>query len=434
MDRGADGDLSLRDPEADRRMAATPSLWRYLPQLALYPLRGYALGVVLVLGTAFMLVAKAGLFGIAAGAILMGWFGFYLLDVVGETALGHARPPPLGTEVFSQFEFGRILLLFAYVLGLVLTPAYFAAFRHNHAAAWLVAAMLFLLPAFIAQLALEDDLLSILNPAKLGYFILITGPAYVGVCVLMAAAGALNVLLAGHVAAVLTHMLTLYCLIFTCHLLGYTAYHHHEKLGMAVAVPKPTDETRRAETQRTALEARLTRLDAFAGQEQWQAAVALVLAPERAVNDARLFYEELFEALVTRRQPALALAAGTRLMEILAQQQRFLRALDIYALCLDLSAQFEPNVNLCVLLAETALREHRLPLFERIVCEVPPRHPGTEAAISLQFLHARYLAETRHDDAAALALLAPLRSAGHHPLHARIQALYRALGGVEPEA
>ena len=158
------GDLRLDHPEADRLMVSTPQLWRYLPHLLWYPVRGYGLGIVIGMGLLAWLAGYAGPFGIALTGILFGWLGHYCMHVVTHTATGHAMPPPLGTEVLFQGDKLRFGLLFCYLgtLSLLLVPL----FKPDHAG-WLVAVLIlgvYLFPAFIAALALQPDLLGVINP------------------------------------------------------------------------------------------------------------------------------------------------------------------------------------------------------------------------------------------------------------------------------
>lgn len=430
MGNDRDDSFKFHDSAADRRLAEAVSLWSYLPQLLRYPLRGYALGVVVVLGLLFAMALYAGLFGIAMLAILVGWLGFYLLEVVGDTASGHALPPPLGTEVFSQFEFGRIGLLLGYVIFLELVPLYLAVFHHSEGARRLAVVMLVILPAFIALLAMEDHAWEALNPFKLVLFIFQTGFAYLVICAVLVASLVVAVVIGRHLVSALAYMLLLYCLILVCHLLGFVAYHRQEQLGLTVAVAKPTEASRRFEVQQAALQGLLETIGQLAAANNAHAAVKLILQPAAGVTEPSVFYQQLFEALRARKHTALALVAGSRLMEVLARGKHHERALDIYEQCLDLASRFEPpDINLCVPLAETALQTRRFPLFEKIVAQVTARHPETEVAISLTFLRARYLAEFDKDDTAARILLEPLLANATHPWHTQITALYNALSG-----
>lgn len=97
----------------------------------------------------------------------------------------------------------------------------------------------------------------------------------------------------------------------------------------------------------------------------------------------------------------------------------------------------QPTASLPTL-AEQALRDKRLPLFERLEAVAGKRMPGSDEAASLQFLKAQTLVAQRQghrdNDAAALALLEPLLARDSHPWAQRIQALHKALSGMRPRS
>jgi hypothetical protein len=428
-------DLRLDDPEADQRMAATPSLFAYLPQLVRYPVRGYATGVTLVIGVAFWILGYSGIFGIAASGIMFGWMGFYLMKVVEETALGHAIPPPLGIDALYQTDQVRLLIIVVYVFTLVTLTAGAVRDGKTAEALLLCAAGVYLLPALVASLALQPTLLSALNPLSLLRFMYYTGWPYPVACLLLAGLGVATVLLAGHVAGAFSDICVVYGLIFICHLVGYVIYHRHEELGIAVMVQKPTDESRAREVQERRQRTLLAHIDAKLEAKEPQAAREELFAENGAdLINPRLFHEELFEALRLRHQDALSLLQGTRLIQVLMREKRIHRALEICEQCLDVSADFEPQpLPLAVPLAEQALHGQRQALFERIAAGVLARHPGSDEAAALQFLKAHLLAEHRQD-AAALALVEPLLAKQGHPWRARIVALHTALMGLHKKA
>lgn len=425
-------DLRLDDPEADQLMAATPSLLAYLPQLVRYPLRGYATGVTLVIGVAFWILGYSGIFGIAASGVMFGWMGFYLMKVVEETALGHAIPPPLGIDALYQTDQVRLLVIVVYVFAVVTLTAGAARDGKTAEALLLCIAGIYLLPALVASLALQPTVLSALNPWSLLRFMYYTGWPYPLACLLLAGMGVAAVLLSGRLVGAFSDIFMVYGLIFVCHLVGYVIYHRHEELGIAVVVQKPTDESRAREVQERRQRTLLAHIDARLEAKEPQAARDELLSENGAdLVNPRLFHEELFEQLRLRHQDALSLVQGARLMEVLMREKRVHRALEIYEQCLDVSTDFVPQpLAFTVPLAEQALHDQRLALFDRIAAGVLARHPDSDEAVAMRFLQARLLAEQKQD-AAALALVEPLLARQNHPWRARIVALHTALVGLQ---
>ena len=425
-------DVRLDDPEADQLMVTTPHVWNYLPWLLYYPLRGYAMPIVVVMGAVIWICGYAGIFGFAASSIVFGWMGYYSMGVVSRTAQGHAIPPPLGTEVLFEGEKLRLGMLVMYIVSVLLMTV--AATRPGHAG-WGILVFIvgiYLLPAFLASLALQPDLLTALNPLVSLGFVWHTGLAYLVACLALAGVGFLGVVLSGHIAGIFTSMLLVYGLLFICHLIGYVAYHRQDQLNLAVSVARPTAESVAAQQQAVRLQALLAEVDKQLEAKNPQAARdAMLKETGMELGNPRGFHEDLFEALRIRHQDALSLVQGIRLMQLLIHQKRLARALDICEQCLDVSKDFLPHPPaLTVTLAEQAQRDKRSSLFVRLDELVERRLLGSDEAASMQFLKARALAEQRQDGA-ALALVTPLLAREQHPWRARIVALHTALSGLQ---
>ncbi|MDE2140590.1 MAG: hypothetical protein KGJ17_08840, partial [Gammaproteobacteria bacterium] len=68
--------------EADQRLAAAPSAWRYFPSIARYPLHRDALIVVLILGLGLWLMLFSSAYLVLLLALGMAFVTQYLLGVV----------------------------------------------------------------------------------------------------------------------------------------------------------------------------------------------------------------------------------------------------------------------------------------------------------------------------------------------------------------
>jgi len=279
---------------------------------------------------------------------------------------------------------------------------------------------------------LQPTLAGAINPINLLGFVFYTGIPYLVACLALAGVGYLMVALSGHVGEALMSVLLVYGLVFVCHMVGYVAYHQHEKLGIGVHVARPTAESRALEEQQERLASLLKQMDKLLDARDAAAARDLMLREETAdLINLRSFHEELFEALRQRHQDALSLVQAERLIQLLVKEKRFVRALDIWEQCLDFAKGFVPApAGLAGPLAEQALKEKRLKLFACIDAAVQARQPPGEEWVCLQFLKAQALVEQKQD-AAALALLAPLVVRGPHPWAPRIQALHKALQGMQ---
>jgi hypothetical protein len=303
---------------------------------------------------------------------------------------------------------------------------------HPGLAALAVCLGIYVLPAFLASLALQPDLLSILNPLVLAKFLWYTGFAYMLSSLLLAGVGFAGLGLAGHVSAISSDILLIYGLIFVSHMVGYVAYHKQDELGIAVSVERPTEEGLAEQAQAMRVAEILGEVDRHLQANMPKAAHDALLSDDGAEQaNLRGFHEDLFEGLRQRHQDALSLVQGQRLLALLVQQKRLPRALDICEQCLDLDKTFLPAPPASVgQLAEQALKDRRMPLFARLDAAAHARAPQGDEAVSLQFLKAQALVAQKQD-AAGLALLTPLLARTGHPWAPRIRALHQALQGMQ---
>ena len=416
----------MRDAAADRRMADTPALRAYLPRILLYPLSGHALPALLMF-TLFLWIGLQSIFGIALLAIVSPWVFHYAEAVIERTAMGQSTPPLFGGDMIflGGLSALRPLIGIALIVGAwqVARPA------GPVAAAMALGAGVFLFPAFMLLLTVQNSLAAALNPLQWLQVIVGAGLVYPAVCLVLAAAAAGAVLLAGTAGLALTLFVAIYTWLMVCHLLGYVAYHHAEKLGLDVKPHLPADERHQQEQQQARLAALLLKIDAALAAKDLQAAGdALYHEPGGPANVLR-FHEELFQQCERRGNAGLLHAQGQRLITQLIQHKRLPQALDAAETCFDAHRDFAPaKPEQAVLLAEQALQSKRLGLFERLAGDGDTRYAGQPAAVSLAFLKAKYWYEHRRDESKAREALKPLLAETQHPQHRQIAAYARALG------
>lgn len=421
--------------EADKRLAAAPSAWRYFPSLVRYPLHRDALIVVLLLGVDLWLMLFSSAYLVLLLALGMAFLTQYLLGIVQSTALGYAAPPQFVREILSQPNYFRLLALALYLVPLTLLVLFAAYFRFAWLAYPLLAIGTFLLPAFIAVLALADDVREAGQPLKLRHFIRQGGDAYLVVGLSMAALVMTAYAFGGGMFSLLAALGAIWLLIVTCHLLGFVAFHGYAQMNVGMEELKKTEDVRRLEEQQGKLRELLLQVDEMLAMGDQRAACDVMFLDPGPLLDVQKFHEDLYEALRSRGQAILALVQGKRLIHLLMQQHKTGRALTVYEQCLNLSGFFEPRELLETLqLAESALQEGRLPLFDKIAAGIVQQHPGTDEAVGLQFRRVRYLIEAEKDEAGALRDLEALLSETAHPLYPRIAALHRTLSAPRTRA
>src|SRR5579862_9212713 len=146
-----------------------PKLIRHL----IRPTRGGAAGVLIVFAVMLSLAVQAGIVGIPAVLILTSWFFKYAYVLFDHTVRGFDEPPTLDIQMMNPVNEQRPLAQVA-ILGLIgyavyLTQGHFGA----TAAACLAIVCLFFLPASVAILGLESNILKAANPVY--WFSLVRG-------------------------------------------------------------------------------------------------------------------------------------------------------------------------------------------------------------------------------------------------------------------
>lgn len=415
---------------ADARMARSSGLLNYAPWIAAYPLRGFALPVLLMITlfvTAGMRSDAFGtglpLTGIPLLVITAIWSVHYLTLVIRDSARGHALPPALSAEVVFLSGGLRPLLLPVAVASL----HHWLGSRHPPLAQALLLASVFLLPAYLFILATEESLAAALNPLRWLQTVLQLGVPYA----LSATALTVGVFSLGKVSGLFSlsvlAFLAVYLAVAAAHLLGYVGFARRGRLGLHVEVRHP-DEVAREREQADRLAALLVRIESCLQHRDEAGAAREIAAEPGGPVSVRVFFEALFDRLLGRGNVHLVHAAGARLITVLLAENRNARALEVAERCLDRHPQFEPQAPEQIeRLAREALQSRYDALFERLVRNLEQRYPAHPLQVNWQLLRAQFLAERRGDEAAALLLLRPLLALDTHPLQPRIAALTRAL-------
>lgn len=426
--------MLIRHPEADARMARSRGLTDYWPWLLRYPLTGNCLPVIIMLALLITL-AMGNAVGLPNGsampttglplmAISIIWVVFYGMRVIDHTTRGYATPPPMGSEALYLFGAMKPLALPA-----MTALSYFALWQqHASLANAVLAAALFVMPAYLFILATETRLASALNPLRWLKLMLVMRLGYLLPCLLLVVGVLCLQGLSSNISLALMAACCCYGLFGTAHVLGYLGFKHQLALGLQLDVRDP-DEVAREEAHQAQLEALLQRLRNWRLAGDDAHAVRAIQSHGGGPLDAIHFYEALLQALSTQGSPAVIHATGQRLISLLLAARKPERALDIAEGCLNRHWCFAPAnpTELEALLRQAIVRRFET-LFDRLLKGAEAdQHLAEPAWARVQFLRAQHQAEARRDDAGALQLLQPLRAMTQHAQHAEFERTARTL-------
>lgn len=220
--------------------AAIVPFWNRLREITRYPAHMSSMITIVLLGFGSLAIYLP--FGSILVLLVTVAMYRYAFECLRATANGHMEPPEIMHSTDSSLGWKQIALMvifiFASALGLVLLGPEIG-----------IALMLFLgicLPGATMTLAMDESLVSALNPAKwIAIFTRIGWPylAVVGLCLVIlisqAYAGALvGKVLPEFIALIVVGIIANYALVMTFHLMGYLIYQYHDEVGFEPAPPQ----------------------------------------------------------------------------------------------------------------------------------------------------------------------------------------------------
>lgn len=404
-------------------MVGSRSLWAYLPRALIYPLREHAPPAILLI-TLMLGFGSANLTALPlliVGTLLL---AHYAIRIVEQTSLGHALPPALGADA--------LMLADRFTWSAMLAPAVLLSL-HFRGADGAVTVMALLVPAHWLALATTRSLLASLNPLRWAQIIGVTGPAYLGLCVVAVSAAWAGRWLSAEWSSLLLVAIWLYLLFLGSHLLGYLAYHQHERLGIGVQVERPgvlrARESEQAQAQRLA--DLVTEIGALSHAGDQAAAARKLMEAVPGTADARRFYEDLYERLKHTSMRGLALAQAARLITLLLDRRLLERALEIFENALDRDADFRLESALQYPpLAERALQIRQYALLARLIRSAEAGFAGDPALRLLDLVRVRERFDHHRDEAGTRRLLEALGPLERHPQSTALRAYAQALAIV----
>jgi hypothetical protein len=341
------------------------ALFRHLAR----PARGGAAGVVVVFAFLLVLAAKAGLIGIPLALIVVSWFFKYAYILFDHTVRGFDEPPTLDIDMVNpvneQRPLGQVLLLGLLFFLLKFTQSYLG----TPAAGVLAVICIFFLPASVAVLGLESNILKAAYPVAWFHLVRGLGLLYGAVLLVIFGVGlALSLLWRLDLWAPLEIALGLFAILSVFSFLGGAIYERRHELGIETWVSpersaelKSREESR--EHEKSVLEA-YSLMRAGSHVKSWQVLFDWLKGRGFSPED----YAWLCERTVTWDDPRYITRLTEEHVARLLVLKRTGEALDAVAQRVNLDPNFRPKSAADTLsVAQLAARGGGVPRLARIL-------------------------------------------------------------------
>ena len=364
-----------------------------LPHL-LRPARGGAAAVLIVFAILLALAAKAGLTGIPLAFVLTSWFFKYAYILFDHSVRGFDEPPVLDIGMLNPLDeqrpLGQVL-----ILGLIGAAVFFAQRMMGSTVAIIIAAAAgLLLPASVAILGLEGNVLKAAYPVAWLRMVLGLGPLY---ALVLAIIGGYSLLIAmlGRWELWLPVQIAIYmfCILSIFSVLGGALYERRHQLGLEPwASPERTEQVRsRQELRRSEKEV----MDAY-GQmragahiDAWQHLQSWLAARGHAPED----YRWLCGRVATWGDPRYITRLTEDYVDRLLTLKRTGEALDVVAARLADDPTFRPKSAAATLqIARIAVTGGGTPRVARaLLADFPTRFAAADPSVPAAQALARQL-------------------------------------------
>jgi hypothetical protein len=333
------------------------------------PTRGGAAAVVIVFALLFLIAFKAGFIGIPLALLLTSWFFKYAYILFDHTARGFDEPPVLDIQMMNPVDEQRPLAQ-VLILGLIYLLVNLADHYLGAAAAFLVAiGSALLLPASIAVLGLESNLLKAANPLEWLRLILGLGPLYWLVLLVIALYATGVVLLVRlDLWLPIDVAIGMFAVLSVFSVLGGALYERRHELGLETwASPERTEELQRKhalrESENIVTEA-YGLMRANSHVKSWQTLKDWLTSRGHALED----YRWLCEHVSSWDDPRYINRLTEDYVDRLLTLKRTGEALDVVAKRLSVDQSFRPKSAADTLaIAQIAVRGGGVPRVARIL-------------------------------------------------------------------
>lgn len=337
--------------------------WTRLRDFFLYPLHPAPLLVLCVLtAIAFLLIKMPGWYHridflfwrIPRNFLFALPFLFvflkYAQSVLEDTAHGHLKPKSLSSGQLTENGLIVIkLLLLLLVFNLIQFSALDLSGQVGRRITEFVLA--FATPAAIMILAMEDKLLSALNPAVVGSVILRIGAPYIILFalfyLLQIARDTMIGLLAGvmdpFLGATVVVFISMYFYLIMFNMMGYLLYQHHEELGYSIDVELEEYPEKKKKAQEEEVSPELRAVEILIHEGKTDAAVRHLQGIIRNSPMDLEARERMLKLLRLTGDMTLFREQGQSYISLLINENKLAQAAKVYQACVEYDKTFKPG-------------------------------------------------------------------------------------------
>ena len=298
----------LKEHATHARMIYNSSVWQQLPHILAYPLKGYALPVIIFVSPLFWVGLNFLPLGAIILIIVLSWTLKYAYAVLENTIFGHSTPPMFSSDMWfftNQRPLKQLFFLFT-VFGMTGSIRQVAG---DIPALFVFTLALLLIPASAVIIAIEDSLFSALNPLKLILLAKRIGSVYIIVSLLFSLP--ILVLLFFHWVPLFFRIMGIvYLLFMTFHFIGFIVYHRRESLALDVSFSPERETEAQEKAQEKQLGDILYEVHVLARGGRVEEAVEELFAKLPELGDTFDNHAKIFARLSLWEEKSVVLAYG----------------------------------------------------------------------------------------------------------------------------
>lgn len=410
----------IKEHAVHAQMIYNSSIWQQLPHILVYPLKGHALGILIVFSL-ILWVVTANIFGFPALIIVGSWSLKYTYHILERTMLGDSVPPMFDFNMWNVTNQRPLLQIFYFLIIFIVF-----SFLKQHlgiiiATIFLISGIFFI-PASAVMISLENSLFSAINPFKLIILAKKIGRDYFIIVFLFGCIIGIPMLGINSLTSI---VLTFYLFMMTFHLLGFLVFHSRDALGIDAHFSPEKEQAEQEKEHDRQFEKLLDDLYWLHRREdRRKEAVGLLFQrlPELGVGDDITIYHQLFVRLMDWEDKIVALALGKFYLSLLIKKQQIAVAFEIYQTCFEASENFKLGTpSEFFPLAQKAYQQKKYPIALDLVQKFLERHPNHPDVIATKFLKIQLLAEHFNQLNAAKLIMKQLLEYRKHLLYPEIK-------------